>query len=132
MMYNKNYYRGLMAVCFLSLGSSAFAVNKQDSHSADTDSIIVVPTDTLNSLSGKTVSMPVRVYGNRSVQMDSTTITKSGDLRVSAEEAILVISGTEVELGGELQLNGALQYLVRFTYDASGNRIRRELDSSVK
>lgn len=131
-MQNRTFLRGLMAVCFLSLGSSAFAVNKQDSPCVDTDSIIVVPTDTLNSVSGKTVTAPVKVYGSRSVQVDSTTVTKSGNLRVSAEEAILVISGTEVELGGELQLNGALQYLVRFTYDASGNRIRRELDSSVK
>lgn len=98
----------------------------------DADTIRIVPVDTLSIFSGRTVSTETRVYSKTLLQMDSTTVTSIGSLGMTAEEGITVLDGTYVELGGELMLNGAGQYMVRFTYDASGNRIRREKDNSTK
>jgi len=97
-----------------------------------TDTVRVVPVDTLSIYSGRIVTAEAKVYGTDSLLMDSTTVTSEGSLIMTAEDGILVLDGTDIELGGELMLNGAAQYMIRFTYDASGNRIRRETDSSTK
>ena len=91
-----------------------------------------INVDTLNVYSGMTVSGEKKVVSEESLQVDNTTVTTGGKLKATANDAITVLDGTMVALGGEMQLNGAGQYAVRFTYDASGNRIRREKDDTVK
>ena len=95
------------------------------------DSITIV-ADTISVFSGKTVSDEKKIVAEESLQMDNTTVITGGNLQATANDAITVLDETMVALGGELQLNGAGQYAVRFTYDASGNRIKRGKDETVK
>jgi hypothetical protein len=98
----------------------------------DNDSLIVVPTDTINIYTGKIVSDEKRVMSKQTLQMSNTTITGSGHLKATAEDGIVIIDETTVMLGGTLQLNGASQYAIKYYYDASGNRTNRRKDTRVK
>ena len=91
-----------------------------------TDTIRVIPTDTLYVYSGHVVSAEKRVYSPSSLVVDSTKVTSTGSLRLTAEDVINIPSDTEVEIGGELMLNGPTQNYIRFSYTVTGFRGLRQ------
>ena len=99
---------------------------------ADTDSLAVVPTDTVSVLKGQTIADEKRVLAKKTLLMDNTTVTGSGCLRVTAEDSIVILGETTVMPGGILMLNGAGQYAIRYYYDASGNRTRRKKAPTIQ
>lgn len=97
-----------------------------------TDTIHAVPTDTLNAYSGHVVSSEVRVYSPSVLLIDSTKVAASGSLRITAEDTISILSDTEVELGGELMLNGATQNYISFTYSTIGFRLLKKHETNIQ
>lgn len=95
-----------------------------------TDSVKKARVDTLSLYSGHVVSSEKNLYAPSSLQIDSTKIAQGGDLRATSETSIVIPSDMEVELGGELQLNGPGQYYISFTYNNMGFRTLRKHETS--
>ena len=84
------------------------------------------PGDSIDIYQNQTVSNTVVLQGRTILTLANITVSSTGSLTASSPDGI-VISGTlNVQLGGELELNGGQQFRIRYTYDASGNRTRRK------
>lgn len=101
-------------------------------HSIITDTIHTVPTDTLSVYSGHVVSSEVQIYSPSTLLVDSTKVTANGSLRMTAEDTISILSDTEVEIGGELMLNGATQNYISFTYTVTGFRFSKTHEANTQ
>ncbi len=82
--------------------------------------------DSVDTFSNQTVTTDTIVQGRTLLTSQNVTVTSTGHLTLNGPQGVLIPSSFEVQLGGTLELNGGLQYAIIFTYDASGNRIRRE------
>ena len=121
-----------LLVCLLIANNCFPQSNNKYRETTVTPETEIMETDTLSVYSGNTVSDEKKIVSEQSLEMDNTTVITGGNLQATANDAIIVLDETMVALGGELQLNGAGQYAVRYTYDASGNRVRQEKDETVK
>ena len=83
-------------------------------------------TDSVDVYQNQTVNGVVVVQGRNLLSVQNVTVTNTGRLKLSAPGGISVTGPLTVVLGGELEMNGGMQYAIRYTYDTSGNRIRRE------
>ena len=86
--------------------------------------------DSVDTYQNHTVSTTVSVQGRDTLIVSDVTVTPTGHLKLTAPAATIVTSNLNVQLGGTLEINGGRQYLIKFTYDAAGNRIRREKESN--
>lgn len=82
--------------------------------------------DSVDTFNNQTVTTEVTVQGRTVLTSQSVTVTNTGQLTLNGPQGVLIPQDFEVNSGGSLLLNGGLQYAINFTYDASGNRIRRE------
>ena len=82
--------------------------------------------DSVDTYQNHTVSSTVNVQGQNTLTVADVTVTSIGELKLTAPEATVITSNLNVQLGGTLEINGSRQYFIRYTYDAAGNRIRRE------
>lgn len=82
--------------------------------------------DSVDTFNNQTVETEVTVQGRTVLTSQSVTVTNTGQLTLNGPQGVLIPQDFKVNSGGSLMLNGGLQYAVTFTYDASGNRIRRE------
>lgn len=86
--------------------------------------------DSVDTYQNHTVSTTVSVQGRDTLIVSDVTVTSTGHLKLTAPAATVVTNNLNVQLGGTLEINGGRQYLIKFTYDAAGNRIRREKESN--
>lgn len=82
------------------------------------------PTDTLYS--NHSVSERVRLIVDGSINAQSDTVTSTGHLTLIAQQGVSLLNNIDVQLGGTLVIMTGTIPCVRYTYDASGNRVRRE------
>lgn len=82
--------------------------------------------DSVDTFNNQTITTEVAVQGRTVLTSQSVTVTNTGQLTLNGPQGVLIPQDFEVNSGGSLLLNGGLQYAVTFTYDASGNRIKRE------
>lgn len=85
-----------------------------------------IPNDSIDSYTGHTVSDSVFVQGQSTISVNNVDVTSTGHLVVSAPNSIEIGSNFTVVLGGRLDLYREIVHYIVFTYDASGNVIRRE------
>lgn len=84
------------------------------------------PIDSVDVYQNQTVSSVVVIQGRHQLSVRNVSVTSAGDLKLSAPDEIIVTGSFTVDLGGKLELNGGMQYAIRYSYDVTGNRIRRE------
>ena len=83
------------------------------------------------SITSDTLYVNQSVSGRATVSTDGTiiahsdTVKTTGDL-LMAGQGVTIQNNFEVQLGGTLFIRTGTPPRIRFTYDASGNRVRRE------
>ena len=82
--------------------------------------------DSVDTFNNQTVSTEVVVQGRSILTSQNVTVTSTGRLTLNGPQGVTIPHDFVVNSGGSLTLNGGLQYAIAFTYDASGNMIRRE------
>lgn len=87
--------------------------------------------DSIDTFQNQTVSTTLTLQGRNTVTMNNVTVTPTGHLTVSAPRGVIIPANFEVQLGGTLYLDGQLKNFIRFYYDASGNRIRRQQSTEI-
>lgn len=93
------------------------------------DSISVFATAScVNTFENRTVSSTVSVQGCNTLIVQNVTIINSGNLTLTAPDNITLNGPFVGELGGTLNIRiGQSQLMFDFIYDASGNRIMRQV-----
>lgn len=86
--------------------------------------------DSVDTYQNHTVSTIVSIQGRDTLTVSDVIVTSTGHLKLTAPAATVVTNNLNVQLGGTLEINGGRQYFIKFTYDAAGNRIRREKESN--
>lgn len=84
-------------------------------------------TDTL--FVNQSVSGNVTVSVNGNIYAQSDTVTTTGNLTLIGQESVTLNNNVEVQLGGVLIIRTGIPPRIIYTYDASGNRIRREKET---
>lgn len=99
---------------------------RKEQHS---DSISVFVTGScVNTFENRTVSSTVSVQGCNTLVVQNVTITNNGNLTLVAPENITLNGPFVGELGSILNIKiGQSQLMFEFIYDASGNRIMRQV-----
>lgn len=82
--------------------------------------------DSVDVYASHVVSSHVEVQGRNILTSYDVTVTNTGNLKLSSPNGIDITNNFSVNLGGVLELNGGMQYAIRYTYDATGNRTRRQ------
>lgn len=77
----------------------------------------------------KTVSGVVYVKSNDAIISNNVTVSNTGQLNLTANTTVNITPSFVVNLGGVLNINTGVPPRIRYTYDASGNRTRRETDN---
>lgn len=75
------------------------------------------------------VSSDVTVLGYSTLTSKNITVKNGGHLTLKAPIEVSINGPFEVLPGGALDVSGILKFTIRYTYDASGNRILREKNS---
>ena len=93
------------------------------------DSISVFATGScVNTFENRTVSSTVSIQGCNTLVVQNVTITNNGNLTLVAPENITLNGPVVGELGSLLNIKiGQSQLMFEFIYDASGNRIMRQV-----
>lgn len=86
----------------------------------------VLPNDSVDTYTNHTITDSVYVQGRSTLTISDVSVSSGGHLVASSPDGIVVTSGMLVELGGKLSLYERRLKCVFFTYDASGNIIRRK------
>lgn len=86
----------------------------------------VVPSDSVDTYTNQTVYDSVYVQGRSTLTISDVTVSSGGHLVASSPNGIVVTNGLHVELGGKLNLYEKCLKCVFFSYDSSGNIIRRK------
>lgn len=84
--------------------------------------------DSINTYQNQIVSMDVFVQGRNVLTSNNVTVTPTGNLVMTAPERIDITGPFEVQLGGQLTLNGGQEWPIVYDYDSSGNIIARYKD----
>ena len=58
----------------------------------------------------------------------NVVITNEGSLTIKSLSSVVLGAGFEVNVGGEFEVTHPSELLVTYTYDLSGNRIRRRIE----
>ena len=139
MAINKKLQYTLLTLILSGLTLSVPSANRKvfvkKRRSADVVKSSVAKSDTIyrmNVYSGKTVSDTIRIHGVPCLQVDSTMVTDGGNLRLSADDDILISGDTEVEIGGELLVRSSGQNRIRFIYNDIGFRSSKRVDTSTQ
>lgn len=82
--------------------------------------------DSVDAYQNQTVTNQVVVQGRTVLSTNNVTVTSTGDLKMYSPGGIIVTGPFIVELGGALELNGGMQYAIRYSYDTTGNRTKRQ------
>ena len=82
--------------------------------------------DSIDTYQNQTVSSEVFVQGRDILISDNVTVTSNGHLTMFAPNGIVITSDLNVQLGGQLELNGGHQWPIVYNYDSSGNIISRQ------
>jgi len=103
------------------------AENRSDSisHKSKALRVQVVSTD---SYTDQTVTTEVSVVSSGRLTSKNVTVTSTGKLSMKASGGVDITGPFEVMLGGTLDVNGAdkVAVKIKYSYDASGNRILKE------
>lgn len=83
-------------------------------------------TDSVNYYTGQIVTSTVYIQGKDTLYISDTQVLPLGVLYLNCPNGVLVTDGLDVEIGGSLLISGSKQNYIKFSYDKSGNRIRRE------
>jgi len=83
--------------------------------------------DSVDSYTNHMVSSTVTVQGRGELTVSSVSVTPTGDLTLAAPDNITISGPFTVEEGGQLNAFVQTRPLIWYSYDAAGNRIRREL-----
>lgn len=88
-----------------------------------------VPTNRacVNLLENQTISSTVSYLGCSSLTVQNVTVSNNGNLILNAPENVTINGAFEVVSGGSLIVNLKPRLIFEFTYDASGNRIMRQV-----
>lgn len=81
--------------------------------------------DSIDTYQNQTVTTEVFVQGRDVLTSNNVTVNSTGHLIMTAPNGVKITGNFVVQLGGRLELNGGRQHHIRYTYDASGNRIAR-------
>lgn len=81
----------------------------------------------VNTFENQTVSSKVSVQGCNTLVVQNVTISNTGNLTLSAPDAVLINGSFEVQLGGVLNIKKKEASIVEFIYNAAGNRILRRV-----
>lgn len=81
----------------------------------------------VNTFENQTVSSIVSVQGCNTLVVQNVTISNTGNLTLSAPDAVLINGSFEVQLGGVLNIRKKEASIVEFIYNAAGNRILRRV-----
>lgn len=81
----------------------------------------------VNTFENQTVSSKVSVQGCNTLVVQNVTISNTGNLTLSAPDAVLINGSFEVQLGGVLNIRKKEASIVEFIYNAAGNRILRRV-----
>lgn len=86
----------------------------------------VLPTDSVETYTNHTVTDSVFVQGRSTLTINDVNVLSGGHLVASSPNGIVIDSCLYVELGGKLSLYEKRVKHVSFTYDVTGNIIRRK------
>ena len=84
--------------------------------------------DSIDSYQNHVVSDTVMLQGRTTLNIQNVTVAQTGFLKATSPDGIEITGPFEVQLGGQLELNGGRQWKIHYTYDASGNRKTRKRD----
>lgn len=82
--------------------------------------------DSIDFYQNHTVSGSVVLQGRSTLTLINITVTSTGSLTASAPDGVVIAGTLDVQLGGELELNGGNQFPLYYTYDNSGNVTSRK------
>ena len=90
---------------------------------------VILATPCVSTFSNQTVNSFISVLGCSTLAVQYVTVTNTGNLSLSAPEAITINGNFEVKSGGVLNVfkSTPQQKLFKYYYDASGNRISRQV-----
>ena len=77
----------------------------------------------------RTVSGRVTINVDGSIIARSDTIVSNGCLTLVGQQGVTLQQNIDVQLGGMLIIHAGTPPRIRYSYDASGNRIRREKET---
>ena len=78
----------------------------------------------------QTVSTEVIVHSQDPMSVSNVTVTPTGRLTLIDPNGVVLNGGTTVNVGGTLNIYTDQVLRIRYAYDASGNRVRREKDTT--
>jgi hypothetical protein len=81
--------------------------------------------DSIDTLQDQVIDSVVFVQSGGQLTVNNVTVTPAGKLTAMGRSGVVLNGPFEVQLGGRLELKVRLQHTVRYSYDASGNRISR-------
>ena len=107
----KNTLSKMVISTLLSLGvTSVYAIEQNDS---------------IDTLQDQVIDSVVFVQSGGQLTVNNVTVTPAGKLTAMGRSGVVLNGPFEVQLGGRLELKVRLQHTVRYSYDASGNRVLR-------
>lgn len=83
-------------------------------------------TDSVASYNGQTVNSTVTVQGKDTLRVSNVNVTSTGNLTLTSPDGVIITSGLDVVTGGVLNITGGKHNYIRFFYNNTGHRIRRE------
>lgn len=86
-----------------------------------------MPSDTIYN--NQLIISRVKIIVDGSINAQSDTVTSTGHLTLIGQQGVSLLNNIDVQLGGTLFIMAGTIPCVRYTYDASGNRIRREKET---
>jgi hypothetical protein len=76
--------------------------------------------------SNHSVNTNVNVNTKKALQVNSVMVTQKGSLRLTSQQSVTLNNNFQVQLGGTLIIQTGKPPRIKYTYDNSGNRTKRE------
>lgn len=84
-------------------------------------------TETSDSIyANQIISTTISVNTSQKLQAQSVTVTPEGRLTMTSLQSVTINTNFEVNIGGTLVIRTGQSPRIKYTYDACGNRTRRE------
>ena len=82
--------------------------------------------DSVATYSHHTIANHVTVRGRDTLNVRDVIVMPNGKLNLISPHAVVIQNNFQVKQGGVLSIETNRSYRIRYTYDAAGNRTRRD------